>query len=126
MSSFIQRLAEQRANTWEQAKALLDAAAAESRDLTAEEQVSYDKMNADLDTIAARVKDLEESETRARETDEALKRILDQKPVVKEEDRSEDNALRAFLRGESGRSFEVGPEARDLTKGSATAGGNTP
>jgi len=125
-SAFMKRLREQRANTWEQAKAILDAAAAENRDLTAEEQVSYDKMNADLDSVAARVKDLEEAETRSRETDEAIQRILDQKPVVKDEQPTDESvALRAFLRGEGGRSFEVGPESRDLTKGTATAGGNT-
>jgi HK97 family phage major capsid protein len=126
MDNFVQRLAEQRANIWEQAKALLDAAAAESRDLSAEEQTSYDAMNADLNTIAARVKDLEESETRARETDEALSRILSQKPVVQPDARSdEDAALRAFLRGETGKSYTAVPEARDLVKGTSTAGGNT-
>jgi HK97 family phage major capsid protein len=126
MDNFVQRLAEQRANIWEQAKALLDTAAAEGRDLSAEEQTSYDAMNVDLNTIAERVKDIEESETRARETDEALSRILNQKPVETPDARSDEAAaLRAFLRGETGRSFEVGPESRDLTKGSATAGGNT-
>jgi HK97 family phage major capsid protein len=126
VSDFIQRLREQRANTWEQAKALLDTAATENRDLSAEEQVSYDRMNADLDVIAERVKGFEESETRSRETDEAINRILAQTPVVDERVKAESDAtLRSFLRGESGKSFTVGPEARDLTKGSATAGGNT-
>ena len=125
--TFVQRLKETRANTWEQAKALLDTAATENRDLTAEEQVSYDKMNADLDQIAERVKDLEEAETRAKETEEAFTRLLAQ-PQVRDDAPKENTELRQFLKGER-RSFDLRPEGRvdyrSLSKGAATAGGNT-
>jgi len=127
MSDFIQRLREQRANTWEQAKALLDTAAAENRDLSAEEQSSYDKMNADLDSIAERVKSIEEQEQRNADMDAAFASIAEGRkaPVLPVEPTQ--NELRKFLRGES-RSFEVRPDGpvnfRDLTKGTATAGGN--
>lgn len=127
MSDFIQRLREQRANTWEQAKALLDTAAAENRDLSAEEQSSYDKMNADLDSIAERVKSIEEQEQRNADMDAAFASIAEgRKAPVLPVDPKQDE-LRKFLRGES-RSFEVRPDGpvnfRDLTKGTATAGGN--
>lgn len=127
MSDFIQRLREQRANTWEQAKALLDTAAAENRDLSAEEQSSYDKMNADLDSIAERVKSIEEQEQRNADMDAAFASIAEGRkaPAILAEPTQ--NELRKFLRGES-RSFEVRPDGpvnfRDLTKGTATAGGN--
>ncbi|GGO86631.1 phage capsid protein [Nocardioides phosphati] len=127
MSDFIQRLREQRANTWEQAKALLDTAAAENRDLSAEEQSSYDRMNADLDSIAERVKSIEEQEQRNADMDAAFASIAEGRkaPAILAEPTQ--NELRKFLRGES-RSFEVRPDGpvnfRDLTKGTATAGGN--
>lgn len=127
MSDFITRLREQRANTWEQAKALLDVAAAENRDLSAEEQASYDRMNADLDAIAERVKSIEEQEQRNAEMDEAFRNLANGRQVQAPVDPTKDE-LRAFLRGES-RSYDVSPEGpvnfRDLTKGTATAGGNT-
>lgn len=126
MSDFITRLREQRANTWEQAKALLDAAAAENRDLSGEEQASYDKMSSDLDSIAERVKSLEEQEQRNADMDAAFANLA-RAPKAPEAQRSNDK-LRGFLRGES-RSYEVTPDGpvnfRDLTKGTATAGGNT-
>lgn len=110
MSTFAQRLAEQRVNIGEQAKALLDRAADENRDLSAEEQVSYDKMNADIDAIAARVKTLVDQEKRDAEMDAAFGRLNTERheaPKV----RSADSGLRGFLRGET-RSFEVKPEQR--------------
>lgn len=126
-ATFIQRLREQRANTWEQAKGLLDKAASESRDLTAEEQQEYDRMNADLDMIAERVKGLEEAEQRAKDTEAAFEKLLAQ-PRQAPEQPVENEGLRKFLRGES-RAFDLMPTGkvnyRDLTKGTATAGGNT-
>lgn len=127
MSDFIKRLREQRANTWEQAKALLDTAASENRDLSAEEQTSYDAMNAELDTIAQRVLDLEAAEKRQKDAAEAMERMLGPANEQPKGD-DKDAALRAFLRGER-RSFDLMPDGkvnfRDLTKGTATAGGNT-
>lgn len=128
MSDYITQLREQRANIWEQAKGLLDAAAEAKRELSAEEQVSYDKMNTDLDQIAERVKDLEESETRNRETEAAFDKLLQSRQIKRPEADKVNEGLRSFLRGES-RSFDVQPDGpvnfRDLTKGTATAGGDT-
>ena len=49
------KLREQRANIWEQMKALVDSAEAENRDLTAEERQSYDRMESELDSLADRI-----------------------------------------------------------------------
>lgn len=126
MSDFIKRLREQRANTWEQAKALLDAAANERRELTPEEDASYRKMSEELDQIAERVKDMEAAEQRQKDAAEAMERLLGAPVETRAE--SEDEALRAFLKGET-RAFDLRPTGkvnyRDLTKGTATAGGNT-
>lgn len=128
MSDYIKRLREQRANTWEQAKALLDAAAAENRDLTAEEQSSYDAMSTSLDEIAERVKDMEDAEKRQKDASDAFERLLARQPERKTDEPKDDAALRSFLKGET-RAFDLMPTGkvnyRDLTKGTATAGGNT-
>ena len=120
-------LIEQRANVWEQAKALLDAAEAEGRDLSAEEQVSYDKMTADLDGLSARIKRAEDAE--AREAD--IRASMGSLPKGEESRGASSNVeqLRSFLTGES-RSYSAPAnpawaQYRALSKGSATAGGNT-
>lgn len=119
MSDYIKRLREQRANTWEQAKALLDAAASEDRDLSAEEEVNYKRMTDDLDLIAERVKDLEESEQRSADVDAAFERMLARPKVADKREDDKPSELRRFLRGE-GRSYEAMPSGtvnfRDLLK----------
>jgi HK97 family phage major capsid protein len=110
MKNYIQHLREQRANTWEQAKALLDTAAAEKRALSAEEQASYDRMNADLDGIARQVAELEEIETRQKAAAESMERMLGRPDEPKRRDESA--ALRAFLKGEAGRSYDIPMELR--------------
>ena len=53
--TFIKAQAEARAKAWESAKALLDQATEEKRDLTAEEQVQFDRINSELDERAAAI-----------------------------------------------------------------------
>ncbi|MGP4048777.1 phage major capsid protein [Streptomyces sp. 2A115] len=127
MSSYIKAIQERRANVWEQAKELLDTAEGEKRELSAEEEAKYQAFNADLDKIDARVKDLTEAEQRAKDAEAAFAGLL-AKPQEQARKGHEDTELRRFARGEL-RSIEVCPEGpvnfRDLTKGTATAGGNT-
>ena len=56
----VKQLLEQRANIWEQAKALVDKAERENRDFTAREQEEYQKMLDEMDALAQRAKRLEE------------------------------------------------------------------
>ncbi|WP_371612881.1 phage major capsid protein [Streptomyces clavifer] len=128
MSEFVKRLQERRANIWEQAKGLLDTAEGEKRELTAEEEQTYQRLNADLDAIDARAKDMVEAEQRTKDADEAFRSLL-AKPETQERKSAEgDSELRRWARGEM-RGFDVaapdGVAFRDLTKGTATAGGNT-
>lgn len=128
MSDFVKRLQERRNNVWEQAKGLLDAAESEKRDLTAEEEQTYQRLNADLDAIDARAKDMADAEQRTKDADEAFRALL-AKPETQERKGTEgDSELRRWARGEM-RGFDVAAPAsvsfRDLTKGTATAGGNT-
>lgn len=75
---YLNHLREQRANTWEQAKALLDVAGQYNRDLTAEEQVTFDRLNSELDMIDERVKSIEDAEQRQRDTEAAFEKLLGQ------------------------------------------------
>ena len=118
---FVHQLQEQRATAWEAAKEILDRAAAENRDLSGEEQAAFDKANADIDALAQRAQAFTEAEQRAKDLEASLASMGlstagAPEPAVDE--------FRSFVTGEI-RSFVAAPESRDLTKGSATAGGNT-
>lgn len=123
--ALIAQLQEKRANTWEHAKSLLDAAAAENRDLSAEEDQSWTRMNADLDGIDARVKSITDAEQREADAVEAFAKIGPkvhrgggESPVMDE--------VRSFLRGEKGTlTLNRDIKFRDLTKGTAASGGAT-
>lgn len=128
MSVMVKTILESRANVWEQAKALLDAAEAEGRALTAEEQHSFDAMDSDLTRLDEQRASVEAAEQRAKDAEEALRGAgVVSEPVTGESGVGE--SLRAFLRGER-RSFDTNEglppvNFRDLAKGTATAGGNT-
>lgn len=126
--SLVKQILEQRASAWEQAKALLDKAEAEGRSLSAEEREQFDKITVDLDGLDEQRKLIEDQEQRAKDAEEAMRSL----GAVREadgRDHSADEKLRSFLRGDL-RSFDTNEglppvNFRDLTKGSATAGGNT-
>lgn len=132
MSEFIKRLQERRLNVWEQAKALLDAAEGEKRDLSAEEEQTYQALNADLDKIDARVKDMVEAEQRTADAEAAFAGLLGKPADERKTAKDTSGELRKWLTGESGkRAFEVRPDAttphdfRTLSKLTAAAGANT-
>jgi HK97 family phage major capsid protein len=97
MNDFIKRQYELRQNAWEQAKGLLDTAFTEGRDLTADEQQTYDRINEDIDARNATIERLEADF--AREARAAEQRLSDG-PVVREERQSDADILRAMARGE--------------------------
>lgn len=76
-----QKLREQRANTWEQMKALLSAAETAGRDFTAEEKQTYDRMESELDSLGDRIERIEKAAGR----DEAFNRV-DRRGVVPVDD----------------------------------------
>lgn len=126
MSDIAKRLLEERANTWEQAKALLDHAAEEKRDLTSEEEVSYQKMTGDLETLRAKADKYVEDERNAKAAEESLRSLISQRPERSNKPEGDDE-LRKFFAGEA-KTYDARPldsEVRDLSKGTATAGGNT-
>jgi HK97 family phage major capsid protein len=64
MNDYINRQVEIRARAWGEAKALLDHAASENRDLTAEEQQKYDRISTELDERTAIIDSLMKDEQR--------------------------------------------------------------
>lgn len=108
MRDYINRQAEERGRVWEEAKALLETAATEGRDLSGEESEKYDRLNVELDSRAAvidRMKSDLEREERAAEM-----RLPEPKAQVREVE-SDADIIRQLVQGEIRR---ANFERRDL------------
>jgi len=117
MNDYIQRQVEQRQRAWEAAKALLDTAAAEKRDLTSEEEASYKKMNDDLNERAARIEALKADAEREAKIEAATRDLVGQVRTEKAQAFDAD-VIRSMARGETrGHTFEQ----RDVVKTSTGA-----
>ena len=98
MSEYIKRQHDLRQAAWHEAKHMLDVAAAESRDLTADEQEKYDRISAELDSRAQTIEQLKADEERAARLDAVAAEIrTDEEPAG---DDSDAEAIRALVRGE--------------------------
>jgi len=121
MKSFLDRQVELRNQTWEKAKVIIDLAEAENRDLSGEEQASYDKHNAELNERAEVITKMREDEARELRFDAATREIADQvRPVNGGAPASEtdETAIRSLMDG-SKRSHVF--EQRDITKAATGA-----
>jgi HK97 family phage major capsid protein len=104
---YLVRLTEERIRAWERAKEIMDGAAAEGRDLTAEEDANLSAINADLDSRDARIKELMAAEERAQAADETRSRIgsllasAPERAIVTAEP-SQSDRLHTMLRNKSG------------------------
>jgi len=96
--SYIDRQIELRNRAWEEAKALLDAAAAEKRDLSAEEEQKYARINDDLNKRSEIIKQLQADEARELNIAEATrgKRTVEEAREVQ----NDADLVRALCRGE--------------------------
>ena len=118
----ISRLGEQRAQAWEQAKALLDHAAAENRDLSGEESEQFTRMNDDIDALDERRKNILTVEARERSINESRAALgvpadFGTRAVAPAE-KTDSDIIREIATGER-RSFSF--DTRDVTKGSTGA-----
>jgi len=125
--ALIKTLAEKRQNIWNESRALLDAAEAEKRDLTAEENEVFERQSADMTALRTRIDSIETTMRENSEAEAAEKRLLGERSEQRGgEDVNED--LRSFLKGETRQmAFPADGKVwtRALSKGTATAGGNT-
>jgi len=118
VNEYIQRQVEQRQRVWEAAKALLDTAAEAKRDLTAEEEASYKKMNDELNERAARIDALKADAEREAKIEAATRDIVSQVRPETRAPKGDEEVLRAMGRGElRGYTFET----RDVVKTSSGA-----
>lgn len=130
MSDYIRQLHEKRMGAWESAKAILDSAANAKRELTAEEETSYQRANEDINALDERISQHMEAQRKAESAQAEFTKILAQ-PVVDggKRELDADAELRAFAKGERGRVLDVRPEGRvdfrTLSKLTAGAGANT-
>lgn len=113
MKQYIDQQVEARQRAWEAAKALLDKAASEKRDLTSEEEQSYQRMNAELNERAARIEALKADAEREAKIEAATREIAAQVRPAAQHVSSDADVLRSMARGEV-RSFTF--ETRDVVK----------
>ncbi len=119
MKEYIDRQVEIRNRAWEEAKSILDKAASEKRDLTAEETQTYERISTELDERAQVISKLREDEAREARLDAATRQIADQARPVAGAPVADDIAqVRALVTGER-RSFTF--EKRDVVKTSQGA-----
>jgi HK97 family phage major capsid protein len=136
--SFASDLFERRSKLIEESRAITDLASTEKRELTAEETQKYDRIDADIrstDGLLKRELDRHDADKAA---DEAFRK-LNEKPEARDLPAAEGMTLRQLMNehgkvdirangqlGEvSWRRAQATAEQRALSKGSATAGGNT-
>jgi HK97 family phage major capsid protein len=128
MSEVANRLRERRANVWEQAKALADRVADENRAFSGEEEGQWTNLNAELDALDARIKNVIDGEQRAADTEAAFTKLSGKRPEGRVSGEHA-NELRNFMSGKAGNEFEVRSDApidfRTLSKLTAGAGLNT-
>lgn len=113
MSEYAKRLVEQRQQAWHAAKAKMDEAAAEKRDLTAEENEFVSRTIAELDSKRAIIDEIMATEKRERELSEAIAGA-----PVEVRGSNDASMLTKILKGEvRGHVFNF--ETRDLTTGTS-------
>lgn len=123
MSEYLKKLVEDRQSAYHAAKAKMDEAAAESRDLSAEEREFVDRTFAELDEKRTMIDTLITAEKREAEIAEAMRGVADvARPVEARTAAAESDAdiLRSLLAGERrAHSFQF--EKRDIAKTSSNA-----
>lgn len=135
MHELLKRLLEQRGTAIAAMRAALAPAEAEQRDLSAEETEVFNRANADIDALDARITDVQRAIERDTAHDEAragLENLVRPRDPQADQRSSQGRDVRSFLRGESGRAFDLRAdsprsfqESRALISTNAAGGGNT-
>jgi HK97 family phage major capsid protein len=107
-SSVAEDLKNRRLNIWNEAKAIIEDAANENRDMSPEEQGRWEGRMVEIDKLDARLKGVLEAEQRSADTDKAFNSITSRKPerpvagYADSDGRDIQGEVRSFLKGESG------------------------
>lgn len=126
MSDMLKRLLEERENVLHEARNLNDKAESENREFTGDAQATWDQHMARISELDKRIGEVSDLEERNRKADEVRAQLRDHAATPAPADKPDfAEELRQFVRGERGRSFDLGvglaPESRDLTTTSAAA-----
>lgn len=119
--NYVETLIESRNRAWEEAKTLLDTVQAEKRELSAEEEAQWTRINSDIDAKDLRIKELisiDEREAQAAEARSRFENVVRAPEAPKTS--GEDEQLRALFAGET-RSVEF----RAMQKSAVASGGAT-
>jgi HK97 family phage major capsid protein len=109
---FAKFLTDKRNAVREEQKKLLDTAIAEKRELSAEEQQTFDRQEADIVSLGNSARQMVEAEAEQRSAEEAFAKLGGVGSEGTDQAKKDRDELRAFLRGEtSERSFAL-PEMR--------------
>lgn len=112
--SLLTDLQHRRQSVWHEAKSLLDNATAAKRDLTATEEASWQRLNADLDALDQRIKSISDAEQRNRDTEAAFSALGVDVPTnrsLSSQDADLDRAFRNAILNNDRRPIEVTPTA---------------
>ena len=112
---YIKQQHEARNRAWEEAKTLLDTAAAEKRDLTAEEQSKYENISADLDSRAKVIETIKADAEREVRAAAAMKGLEVNAAETATTNKTDADAIRSLARGDI-RSYDF--EKRDVATSS--------
>lgn len=123
MHEYLKKLHEQRNKLVADMRTALDEAAKRDGGLTAEDNDKIKRFDTDIAELDQRMADVAAAIERTSAENDAVKRALDTQTDPTRGDGFEQK-MRDFLDGKI-RSISVKPEARDLVKGTASAGGNT-
>jgi HK97 family phage major capsid protein len=115
MSEFIKIQQEARKSAYEQAKALLDNAAAEKRDLSGEETQTYERIMADIDERAKLIDSIKATAEREERAAEAAASFKPTESAIS----ADSDILRSIALGER-KGYEFAPEKRTLVGSSNT------
>ena len=126
MSDMLSKLLEERENVLHEARNLNDNAEREGREFTGDAQATWDQHMARISEIDKRIGEVADLEERNAKADEVRASLRDHATAAaKPEGRDFAEELRSFVRGERGRSFDLGigllPESRDVTTTSAAS-----
>lgn len=111
-TALIAQLVEKRLNVWEQTKAHLDTVEKEGREFTGEADEAYKRLMADLDAYDERIAELHAVEKRNADF-EAVRAQYGAATGSAAHAKTDAENLRAFCRGDLGKTYEV--ELRDIT-----------
>ena len=115
MSDFIKIQQEARKSAYEQAKALLDNAASEKRDLSGEETQTYERIMADIDERAKLIDSIKATAEREERAAEAASSFRPTETAVS----ADSDILRSIALGDR-KGYEFSPEKRTLVGSSNT------